>query len=234
MENQNTNAHAEENVPEEKTLTANAIPKAIPKKVKILDTNYTKVNNLVEWKVEFDTGKQLVLAIPGEELGYLLGFDFIFNDDLILQACEAFKGKEKFLLICGDENNIPDDIKKAEGQEDVLSSINNKINDYPFSRVAQNIYDGNIDSLRMKLVEHVNRQLEANNCRIQIIKRNDTSLAEKFYFVGVWKSQNAESFSEEDINEIFNTISSISHTYGLIAERPDDFESGFFSLRQMV
>ena len=234
MENQNTNANVEENVQEEESPTVNAIPQVAPKKVKILDTNYTKVNNLVEWKVEFDTGKQLVLAIPGEELGYLLGFDFIFNEELILQACEAFKGKDKFLLICGDEGSIPDNIKKTEGQEDALTSINNKLNDYPFSRVAQNIYDGNIDSLKIKLVEHVNSKLRVNNCQIQVIKRNDTSSAEKFYFVGMWKNYGTELIAAEDMDDIFNIISSISHTYGLIAERLDDFESGFFSLRQMV
>ena len=235
QENQDTNVNAKEAQEDvQETPIAHAIPQARPEKVKIIDTHYTETNNLVEWKVKFVTGKQLVLAIPGEELGFLLGFDFVFTEELIRQACEAFKGKEKFLLICSDTETVPEDITKAEGQENAVTAINEKINNYPFDRVVQSIYAGDIEGLRIKLVEEINNRLQDKEIKTQIILRNDSALAEKFYFVGVWKNFSKKDLSDDEIGDIFNTISGISHTCGLIAERPDDFESGFFSLRQMV
>lgn len=174
-----------------------------------------------------------MVAIRGEEIGFLLGFNFVFIPELIKQACSSIKGREVFWVFNIDDPNAFDKIDK-QIETTVIEGMSNTIDQYPFDRVVQNIYDGSIEDLRVKLVEDVNIRLKKYECKVQIIKRNDTVLSEKFNFVGVWKNFSEKVLSVEDIDDIFSLISSISYTSGLIAERPDDFESGFFSLRQMV
>jgi len=230
---QDTNADMD-NAPKQDTKeNVSALPQASPKKVKILDTSYTKSSNLVEWKVQFEAGNQLVLAIPGEELGYLLGFDFVFNTDLILQACKAFKGKEKFLLLCSDESILPDKIDKEISEEDEFL-LDSKMHDYPFDRVMGSIYEGNIENLRNKLVEDVNSSLKDYGCKIQIIKKENIVLPQKFHFLGMWKNLGKKAISSGIIDDMFNIIAGISSKHGLVAERLDDFEDGFFTLRPQV
>ena len=227
QENPNVNVPAE---------TANAIPQASPRRVKILETNYTEKNNLVEWKVQFEDGSQLILAIPGEELGALLGFEFILTPELIRQACKEFKGKEKLLIICSD-SIVPDDIDKKL-DDPPTEAVNKMLEQYPFKRVIENMHDGRVESLKNDLMQDMNSKLAELGCKSKIIKKDDiggTKFAGAFGFVGIWrvKGTDYEYLTEEEVNSIFLIISDTSIKYGLIAERPSDFQKGFFILRQM-
>ena len=50
-----------------------------PQRVLIIDTSYNEKLNLVKWTVQFEDGKKIILAIKGEELSFMLGFNKIFK-----------------------------------------------------------------------------------------------------------------------------------------------------------
>lgn len=201
----------------------------IPKRVEIVDTLYTKETNLVEWKVVFEDKRELILAIDGDELGYMLGFDIIFTPELIEKACQEFKGKTKLLLFNKDNDVDNVDLKKIPDSQ--LDNITKEINKYPVRQIVETLHNSAVRKTKEDLTLELNNRLDSMGISVQLVKKSSKTenLVDEFWFGGVWQSK--KKLDNTDLDNLFRTISKMAIKYGLIAEKLLDFASGFFIIR---
>jgi hypothetical protein len=105
-------------------------------RVKILDTKYTKKSNLVEWLVELENKDQLVLALPGDDIGPSIGIKGHMTTEQIKELCEKIKGKEVNLIIEGDQKEIP---KLKDMTNDQIQKLSDEMDKFPFHEVISEI-----------------------------------------------------------------------------------------------
>lgn len=105
-------------------------------RVKILDTDYNKELNLVQWKIQMlEDEKQLVLAWRGSDLGHALGITAIIPPDIMKKFCEDIKGKEINLVMSSEMDQFDAD-KFANLSPTEMQKISNEMEEkYPFYEV---------------------------------------------------------------------------------------------------
>ena len=109
-----------------------------PIKVKTLDMEYDRSNNLFKMKVR-DTQKkdEVIFAIKGADWGIYPDIP----DDILNQFCEDMRGKEKNLFIEIDSSSIKDVDRNKNGgiSEEGVNEINSNLDQYPINEVMKNI-----------------------------------------------------------------------------------------------
>lgn len=109
-----------------------------PVKVKILDMEYDRDNNLFKMRVrDIQKEEEVIFAIKGTDWE-------IYSDipeDVVNQFCEDMRGKEKNLFIEIDSSSIKDVNRNKEGgiSEEGMNEINSNLDRYPINEIMRDI-----------------------------------------------------------------------------------------------
>jgi len=105
-----------------------------PQKILILDTMYSEKTDLVQWKVQFEDGNQVILAWPSKDLGNALGIKGKIEPHHIIKFNEEIKGKTKNIII---EGAIRETKKIKEMTEEQILEQSRVLDEFPFYEVME-------------------------------------------------------------------------------------------------
>lgn len=105
-----------------------------PIRVKIIDMEYNKENNLFKMHVErLEDNEKASFAIKGED--FLITSDFPI--EMINDFCEQMRGKEKNLFIEFEEFLFNKKDKDGNISDEVTTSLHREIDKYPIKEILQ-------------------------------------------------------------------------------------------------